>query len=283
MGWNGSGNWNADGGATRRPAKKSSGGAARGLVAGLAVVAGAAVCWLLLTGREEPQPERPDKGERGLIGEVTPAAAPTNRVEVAKPEDDDPNGMPTKIGETKNGYMKLPSGRLHRVYGVITNSSARTPQAYAIFRHPSENAIAGLLSIQPGQGLVGTPLYTEAFVRDFLESLKEPITVSPEDSEHDRELKQAVIDAKAELKAAHERGEDITKILLEERKNLQRMAQYKKELQAMTLKNMQEAATAEEMDDCIQAANRMLEDRGIAPLNPGLLGRIKLKMQEQKE
>ena len=144
----------------------------------------------------------------------------------------DPDVRPTKVGEEVNGYIKLPSGRIHKVKGVITNSSASVSHAkYAIFDYHCENEIAGILSAVPGQGAVGTPVYNGKFKKEFLESLKHPIIVNDDDTPEQAELKRAVIEAKIELKDALDRGEDIEKLMLDARKELQELSIYKLHLQ----------------------------------------------------
>ena len=272
------GNWNRPSEKPRQAAKKPS--IWRGVIAGVvAAILGIAAIFIF-KGDDVSAPSTKHKAP-STIREVTPAAAPTNVVE--KAEEKPKELPPQRVGETRNGKILLPNGRLHTVKGVITNNSGLVKMKYEIFAHPSENVIAGLLSIQPGQGLVGTPRYNGRITKDFLESLKEPIVIKESDSEEDKELKRAVREAKIELKAAYDRGEDIEKILLDERRELQKLGNYKRELQAMTLQSMRDAQTPEEMDDAISAANKMLEAKGIAPLDPGPLGKIKLRMMELKE
>ena len=141
----------------------------------------------------------------------------------------------------------------------------------------------GLLTIKPGQMLVGTPRYNGHVQRDFLESLKEPIIIKDDDSEYDKELKRAVRDAKIELKAAYDRGENIEDILLRSREEMQKLGRYKQELKTMTIQGLSNAATAEEMDDYIQAANKMLEAKGIQPMDLSPIAKIKLRMKENKK
>lgn len=253
------------------------------LVAGAIVVlcTGIAAWWLWPEG-ETRQDAASTK--RDLIKEVKPAAAPKAEPVEAKVEDDDPNGMPTEVGQTKNGYIKLPNGRLHRVVGVHTNSSVVVKDKYAIFDHPSENVLAAILTIEPGQTLVGTPDYRGAFKEDFLKSLSEPIIVKEDDPADVKEVKRALVEAKADLKAAYDRGEDIEDIVIRSREEFQHLAQYKQDLRVEVLKYAErEDVTSEDLDDFVNAANKMLEKKGIAPLRNSALTRIKLRMKEEWE
>ena len=253
----------------------------KGILAGVIVVAAAVGVFLFLTSGTSEGPKKQVERTSGKIQDATPSAAPKAE---EKDEDKTPKPLPPqRIGETRDGKILLPNGRLHVVKGVITNNSGLAKMPYQIFDHMSENVIAGLLSIKPGQGLVGTPRYNGRLTADFLESLKTPIIPSEEDSEYERELKRAVNAAKIELKAAYDRGEDIEEILLNERKELQKLAAYKQELKAMTIQGLKEAETEEEMDDYIAAANKLLEAKGIAPMDDlSPIAKIKLRMKELK-
>ena len=260
----------------------------RGLVAGILVIAVAlGVFWFFSRSNSEAPTAKENK-KPAKIAEVTPdLSAPAKAKEPAQepPKPIDPNARPTKVGETLNGYIKLPSGRLHRVRGVVTNSaSASIKGKYEIFDHPCENEIAGFLAMEPGQGLVGTPRYNGRFTRDFLESLKHPIVVSPDDSPEDAALKRAVTQAKIDLKDAYDRGEDIEQIMLDTRREMQDLARYKQELKQQLhemVKGDAEMST-EEMERLVDAANQMLDAKGIAPMTFGPLTRRKIMLMREQ-
>jgi len=274
----------------RRPAvDKKNPAIAKGLVAGVIVVAVAVGAFLYLTKDKASAPEEATPKKPAKIHEVTPVKVEPKHVEekVEEPPKIDPNARPTKVGETVNGYIKLPSGRIHRVLGVVTNSATASIKGkYEIFDHACENEIAGFLSMEPGQGLVGTPRYNGRFKRDFLESLKHPIIVSQDDSPEDAALKRNVIQAKIELKEALDRGEDIEQIMLDTRREMQDLARYKQELKQQMhemVKNSDGEMTTEEMEDLLKAANQMLDAKGIAPMTFGPLTRRKIMMMRDQE
>jgi hypothetical protein len=139
------------------------------------------------------------------------------------------------------------------------------------------------LTIQPGQGLVGTPRYNGRFTKEFLESLKKPIVINDDDSEEDKELKRNVNLAKQELKAAYDRGEDIEKIMLDTRREYQDLAMYKQELRQLIYEYKKtENPSDQDVEDYVTAANKLLEAKGIAPLNIGPISRRKLMMMREE-
>lgn len=280
----------AKGSAKPRTASPKGGGrpsvVLKGALAGAIVVVAAGGAFWLLTG-DKSMPEQ-SKKEVVRIAEVTPTLSTPKPAEgkIEAPPKIDPNARPTKVGETLNGYIKLPSGRLHRVLGVVTNSATASIKGkYEIFDHACENEIAGFLSMEPGQGLVGTPRYNGRFKRDFLESLKHPIIVSKDDSPENAALKRNVIQAKLELKEALDRGEDIEQIMLDTRKEMQDLARYKQELkqQLHEMVKGDSKMTTEEMENLLKAANQMLDAKGIAPMTFGPLTRRKIMMMREKE
>ena len=266
------------------------------LLAVLLIVSVGAVWWFLSRGEEVPQPaETPQRVKRTTPNVKRPErpkqkdevqTAAVHVVEAPKPVKIDPNARPEKVGETVNGYIKLPSGRLHRVRGVVTNDVAQTMRGkYAIFDYNCDNEIACYLSLKPGDAIFGTMKYNGKFKAEFLKSLETPIVINPDDSEEDKALKRNVRDAKIQLKLAMDNGEDIEQIMTNTRQELQDLARYKLDLtrHLHDMRHEGKLATVEELQDAVDAANKMLEARGIAPMKFGPLVRQKMLMELQKE
>ena len=189
-----------------------------------------------------------------------------------------------RVGELRDGMVLMPNGELRKIKGEVTNLTARTKAPYAIFNHSSENIIAGLLVARPGMTVVGTPHYNGVFTKNFLKSLEEPIIVKETDDEDTKTLKRAVNDAKIELKAAYDRGEDIEQIVLDSRTEFQRLAKVREHMKLNVLQMAQEeAARTEDVDDLVTAANKILEDNGIAPIDDTPLMTIKLRLMKEQE
>ena len=243
-------------------------------MAGAAVVGLAFTAWYLLATRtESPNPKT-----------VSAPKKPSKIVEV-RPAISRPKPVEEKV-EVVNGYVLLPSWRLHRRQGVITNSVAsRAKGAYHIFDHACDNEIACYLSIKPGDSLVGPARYTGRFKDKFLESLKTPIIVTQDDTPEQAQLKRDVIAAKLELKGALDRGEDIEQIMLDTRQELQDLARYKMELRKQFHEMRRtEGSKEEDVETLLEACNKMLESRGIAPMKFGPITRRKLisEMESQE-
>lgn len=246
------------------------------LVAIAVVVVAAAVVVIALLPRGKVTPsavvEKPVKTKVAITPPM-PAPKPQQPVEVKV----DPNARPTKVGEVVNGYVMLPSGRIHKPTGVVTNRVADYGKSkYSIFENRSDNEIAGILMANPGEAVVGTKRYDKWFEKQFLKSIETPITVSPDDEPWQADLKKLVIQARLELKEAHDKGEDIATIMSESRQQLQDLSKYKQSVKQIYAQNVKECATEQDVADLQKAVNVMLEEKGCAPMNFTPLTKMRL-------
>ena len=246
------------------------------LVATAFVVVAAAVVVIALLPRGKVTPsavvEKPVKTKVAITPPM-PAPKPQQPVEVKV----DPNARPTKVGEVVNGYVMLPSGRIHKPTGIVTNRVADYGKSkYSIFENRSDNEIAGILMANPGEAVVGTKRYDKWFEKQFLKSIETPITVSPDDEPWQADLKKLVMQARLELKEAHDKGEDIAAIMSESRQQLQDLSKYKQSVKQIYAQNVKECATEQEVADLQKAVNVMLEEKGCAPMNFTPLTKMRL-------
>ncbi len=255
--------------------KRAARGTTHGLFAGLIVVAlGGAAVWYF-TRSAPPPPARSTKHEaRDAITTVVPAVtnAPpaaqvtTNAVKTGRTEKDWP---PPDAYQDERGIWRHPGGM--RVFDPRDRERAiKSPTKSNIpkFNHPVEREIATLLTVKPGMTLVGTPRY-DMLRKDLANALIDKIEISEDDSERDRRIKEEVIEAKKELVERVKNGEDVVEILKETRQELQRLSQYKREIQTLINEQVRDAENSDQdVADVFEAANRMLEEKGIAPLSP---------------
>lgn len=226
---------------------------------------------------------KPSSSVPSKISEYTPSIKETQE------SKQDPVGVvdlsyrPKEAFEKANGYVRLPSGRLHRMSAhVLTNTvaSIHPPSKYEIFDHHVENQIAALLTLNPGETLVGTPRYGDAFVSQFLKSLESPIVITSSDDEYAANLKRAMIETKKDLKYRYDAGEDIAQIMRDTHTEFQKLSVARQlMLEEFSKLNHNSEATADDIDDFIKAANLVLEKKGIAPLesNPVVNRMIQLR------
>ena len=269
MAWNGSG---GGGSAPQKPkaaAKKPS--PVRGLVAGLVIVLAAGVYFAFFTGSEKPQ-KTVEQKRPSRIKEVTPAAAPKTE---AKQEPEKPKELPPqRVGEIRNGYRLLPSGRLHRVKGEIHVGGEPTTLIEKTFPHGSDRMIAYLLTADPGGTMVGdSESIMRGFGEAFAKSLKDEIVIKPDDTDEVRDLKQAVLDARSELKQQMALGKSAEQVMVETREQLRELTLYREDLEKEVMSHAEDGMTQKDYDELIGAANLMLEERGISKIQmPKLVG-----------
>jgi len=256
----------------------------RGAVAGAIVVLGVAVVawWLWQSDRsgennpehKKPTPIREAKPKR-------PAQKATHSPEKEKTEEspvEPPKELPPQqLGEVRDGYVLLGSG-LHKIRGEVTNNCALTKGKYEIFKHSAENTIAALLTIKAGDTIIGEPDYQGSFAESLRRSLQEDIKIEESDTPEQAELKRAVIEAKQELKKVMDRGEDVEQIILDSRRECQELARAKQMMMADVYDFVdKDAVTKEDVETYVEAANMLLESKGIAPIERSTLVDIKLR------
>lgn len=267
MSWNGSTNVGGTTPAPKKPAKKSP-SLAHGLIAGGAIVLIGVISLYFVT--SEPDEKQAEKKGPTAISEVTPDLAPQTQSAAKKPVKDKKR-IPYWERETTNGLTETQAliWHYHRHPPSVTNNSSQTaakPQ-YAIFDHSSENEIAAILTAEPGEGMVGEPPYGESFERDFMKSCEMPIVASDDDDDYRRQLKQDMTQVKIELRQRMSDGEKLGDILRDARHDIQRLAQIKREVEAEVRKSiLEKASSSDDIDICIEAANKYLDSKGIAPI-----------------
>ena len=182
----------------------------------------------------------------------------------------------------KNGkpLWLYPPPPMHRPCVTTGTHSVQSIQE-KVFVHPSDQMVASLLMMQPGDVLVGeSEDMFVGFKEQFLKSLETPIVIEDEDTDFVKELKAGVQEMRKELKARLDAGEDIEKTLVETRKELRSLGLYREELEGQ-LKEMGEDKTMTEQDmrDYVNAANMMLKERGAREIEMPemLLRRLRLR------
>ena len=258
----------------------------RGAIAGAIVVVGAGIAaWWLWPAEENAGDATPSRHE-ALIKEVAPKLTQDQQEKIDHPGQVKIRGKWYPEYDENGGKIWYNKHWVRYHTPVVTTSSvSRLSFVERTFKNRADRDIGNLLNMKPGTMMIAGAKYTygERFVNDFLRSLKHPIVVSKDDDERTAELKRAVNEAKIELKARYDAGEDISKIMEETRESMRELGAYRQELDTMVRKAMRETKDPNAMRDLFGAANTMLEQRGAKPLRvPSMLIRH-LEINANKE
>ena len=234
----------------------------KGIVAGLVVViALAGVLYLVLGNRDEkPQEEKTEKTK--LIKEVAPSVmALTNNIEkVVEIEKKVP--PPQRFGKhvvevDEDGQRWITrNGRRRKLVSVKTGTSKQ------LFFNLAENQISALVTVKPGDMIVGFDV-DERFVKNFVESLKNEIEFSDDDTPEERQEKELVKEAKQNLKEYMEQGQDIVEIMKDEYKKIAKLNALKTDLMNDLSKMRREGASADDIDIQVRSSNELLKRYGV--------------------
>ena len=251
------------------------------LMSVVALMVIACVVWLASHSNNIEEPSADKSLKSGKITEVKPAAT--------RPVKDAPNEEakipaaplpPQKPHEVRDGMLMLSNGELLPTNKLRKVSiEDRKPRfKYAIFDHSTDNELAAILTLRPGQSLIGGPIRRGDYKAEFLKSIETPIVVHKDDPEDVQEVKRAVIDARLLIKEAIDRGEDPAEIIKEAYEEAQKLALYKDDIRREVMNMAKDGDyTDQEVDDLIEAANKMLESKGIEPMNLGPVMKARLR------
>ena len=211
--------------------------------------------------------------------------ATTNVVTQTKAKSGKPKERPPqRVGEIRDGYRLLCDGTLHRVLGVVTNTPGKFSIADKTFKHSADVELGNLLMVEPGDDLLGdTAGMYRGFNKEFDEALTEPIEYSDDDTPIQREMKQAVNELRKELKDRRAKGEDIEKIMEDTRNQLKELSLYRQELEDEVRKLSTDDLTQKDYEDLVAAANQMLKERGIKPLEMPSTVRHAIRLRKIQE
>ena len=131
-----------------------------------------------------------------------------------------------------------------------------------LFKHYSENYICGLMRTPLGVPIVRGRLPSN-FDDDFVKSYADEIKIEPEDTEEDIALKQSMIDFKEEIRELIASGESVSEMVLDAREEQNKLAEYRKNLMRTIADLRREGATSEELNEAREAANVMLDSKGL--------------------
>ena len=180
--------------------------------------------------------------------------------------------------------VRRPNGRLYTKDGrrILERLPARTIHADAgrkrVFEHQAEREIARLLSIEPGKFFIGNANYGARFQQSFAESVASPTPILEDDDAETIALKKEVNEVKADLAQRLKDGEDIVQIMKDTEHELRTLATFRNDMmKELTALRFDERVTEQDYRDYVEAANRMLKERGLRELSSPVFAEAQLK------
>ena len=276
----------------------------RGILAGVCVVALALGAWWWLASREDTRPPAEKPAKPKAVKPQPPSRMHKPSAPVAQPQPKpkeeplpkdkrrdirgniinvpkNPWGQPIPpeleykpIWEyTTEDYAKIDPGYLAR------HEAHKERQAAIPWKTDADRQLAILLFSKDGNmGLL--PPFNWRFKDQFLKSIETPIIVSKDDPPELQEQKRQMIEAKVYLKERMDAGEDIVDILNDEYKNAQKIRSLRQNLQEELRKLEKTATSVQEVQDYIDAANKMLDEHGAKHVGlPLVLTRLRLQRE----
>ena len=283
MGWNGSGQKGAAPAQPKVTAKKPS--PIRGLIAGGAVVALVVVAYFVFfSGTEKPKVEKSDK-ERGLIKEVTPAAAPTNAAPVVKTRKEIDEDFIKKV--TERYGTNMPPGLKAYVHHLKNppKHKVKAMRRFPFLQHSSERSIADLLSAEPGEFFLVQPEYGATFDQDFANAMLDKIEIKDEDDAETRSVKEFVTNAKKEIaELVRAEGKKPSELMNEHAKLMFELGRFEDNL-ARELQKARENPdlTDDDVKAMFDAANVLRQKKGLPERKVPSLTRRSLQMERYRE
>ena len=235
------------------------------LIIALFIVAIAIATWIILKD-DSPEIENVKPEKQSRIKEV-PHYVSTQ--EVAKAEQAEKPFWMLDASQT-NGFSPEMIHKWrdrHSPPPAYSFKNSKKHSRWHIFDYKSENRIAALLCAKPGTAKIGRIKMDRSMTDDFIESLKHPIIPTAEDDDFTKDLKRQMNQVKIDLKERIDNGEDLGRIIEDTEDEMRKLSMFKRDL----IKNLHGLIkngnqTQEDIEIFKEAANKMLEEKGIAPL-----------------
>ena len=252
---------------------------ARGLLALAIIVVGGGLVWWWVGGRRAIVPEVPDvadvpslEGQRtndkGQTGAVARERDPPDAVATSAALSAQTNATATTrrwmgvaVAEVLNTETNTDGAVIERLRLADGRTVKDISLPKPVFRHPSDQLIAMVVTTRPGEAMPPLPLGGD-IEDEFAKSLSEPIEDLPDDSDDVRELKALVREAREVIAEEVKSGKTVREVLAE----CQREQEMQSESRLAVLREIRavrEADGDEAAAKFAEKANELLRSRGI--------------------
>ena len=183
-----------------------------------------------------------------------------------------PKGIPIHIvkrkpNATKNvKYPELTDGNpiVKKALGRVIQWKHRGEMP--LFTNRFESLVCEIMTAIPGERFLDLDI-EEEFEESFQKSLAHQITISPDDTEYVRYMKETVINAKKEVQKLIQEGNSAREIILNARDELNKIADYRDKLQESVNEFLVTATDVKETLKFVNEANQILAEYGAMPVD----------------
>ena len=136
------------------------------------------------------------------------------------------------------------------------------------FRHPSERKIAGVAFAEPGSYFVVKPEFDEAFNKDFINALVDKIEINDDDSDEVKAGKSAMTELKKEIAdICRKEAKTPSEVMNEHASAMFELGLYQRDLEKEIERiHTNPDYTDADVEDFCNAANKLLESKGLPPM-----------------
>lgn len=252
------------------PVKTGGGAWKRGLVAGLVVVLGA-VCYFVFCTSSQESVKGTDEKKPMRIKEVRPAAAPKAEAVKDEKKESELSDREKRLKFYRDKYGdNIPDNLKPTVYYLEhpPKQTYNSPNPLSFLRHVSERQIAAFANTEPGTFMVVKTEFGEAFDQDFINALMDKIEINDDDTETVKATKENVTALKHEIAAiCKQEGKKPSEVMTEHAASLYELGRYQRDLETELDKiHDNPNYTDQDVEDFCNAANKMLESKGLKPM-----------------
>lgn len=238
----------------------------RGIVAAMAVVIGAGLAALFLLSGEEKAPVKKEPKKTAVAKKpatpVKPAPKPVVAKKVEKKEVIDPAKHRVETLSFTTNSMGMIVERYRTADGK-THKLIR-PSKPPLFKHMTDDLISMAMCTSGGGQMPPLPL-SGNLDKEFLDSLKDPIVINPDDPEDIKERKRIVAETRKQIDELMRQGISFRAILAEHEKVFDENAKIRAEVRAELQKICDEGDT-KGVAEYLKTINAAFQEMGIEEL-----------------
>lgn len=267
-----------------KAAKRTESGVSvwRGAIAALVVVVGAAIAFWLVGGHdsEDVKPKEKPQAKTSLDTPKPVVIHQTSEGNTGANVQEKPlTWRERQLNEIRAKFGNdIPESLKATVYFLEhpPKREFKVKSMHDYLRHPAERQIAGVALMEPGTFFVVKPEFGDAFDSDFMSALTDKAEIYKDDTYEVRTVKGNIEVLKKEIASiCTSEGKRPSEVMNELAETMYELGKYQRDLE-QEIDNLRASEDCSDQDYEVfcEAANKMLESKGLAPIQfPGIARR----------